>query len=277
MQLQPHKGSAVPRKAAPVLELESTVPRKGKPILEAFIDALSWDDAIRHIMRWGAAHESRYVCICNVHSVVTTTRDIEFKMAVNNADMSTPDGAPIAWALRRFGFPAQERINGPDLMWKYLARAEKTPQKVFFYGSTEETLSKLRTALRQQFPRLRIAGTYSPPFRPLSLQEDEAIVEMINRSGANVVFVGLGCPKQEKWMAEHRGRICAVMVGVGAAFDYHSGVVKRAPLWWQRNGLEWLYRLGSEPRRLFKRYMVTNTLFVIGFLRQVVTKELQRK
>lgn len=277
MQLQPHKESALLRKTASILELESAMPRTGKAILEAFIDALSWDDAIRQIVRWGAAHESRYVCICNVHSVVTTTRDIEFKMAVNNADMSTPDGAPIAWALRRLGFPAQERINGPDLMWKYLARVEKTPQKVFFYGSTEETLRKLHTALRQQFPRLRIAGAYSPPFRPLSLQEDEAIVEMINRSGANVVFVGLGCPKQEKWMAEHRGRIRAVMVGVGAAFDYHSGVVKRAPLWWQRNGLEWLYRLGSEPRRLFKRYMVTNTLFVVGFLRQIVTKELQRK
>jgi N-acetylglucosaminyldiphosphoundecaprenol N-acetyl-beta-D-mannosaminyltransferase len=249
------------------------MPRKGKAILEAYIDAVSWDDAVTQIMQWGAARESRYVCICNVHSVVTTTRDIEFKVAVNNADMSTPDGAPVAWALRRFGFPAQERINGPDLMSRYLALAEKSSQRVFFYGSTESTLQKLHAALAKEFPGLQIAGAYSPPFRPLSLQEDEAIVNMINSSGANVVFVGLGCPKQEKWMAEHRGRIRAVMIGVGAAFDYHSGVIRRAPLWWQRNGLEWLYRLGSEPRRLFIRYAVTNTLFVLGFFRQVLMKE----
>jgi N-acetylglucosaminyldiphosphoundecaprenol N-acetyl-beta-D-mannosaminyltransferase len=255
---------------------ENTLPhmsREGKPILEAYIDALSWDDAIKRIRRWGEARESRYVCICNVHSVVTTTQDIEFKLAVNNADMSTPDGAPIAWALRRLGFRTQERINGPDLMLKYLALVENSSQKVFFYGSTEETLQKLRVALGAQFPNLQIAGTYSPPFRPLSREEDEETVEMINASGANVVFVGLGCPKQEKWMADHRGRIDAVMIGVGAAFDYHSGVVKRAPVWWQRNGLEWLYRLGSEPRRLFKRYAVTNTLFIVGFFRQFVMKE----
>ncbi|MEN3296040.1 MAG: N-acetylglucosaminyldiphosphoundecaprenol N-acetyl-beta-D-mannosaminyltransferase [Burkholderiales bacterium] len=256
---------------------ESAMSRDGKPILEAYIDALSWDDAIERIMRWGEARESRYVCICNVHSVVTTTQDIEFKMAVNNADMSTPDGAPIAWALRRFGFRTQERINGPDLMWKYLTLAEDAGQKVFFYGSTEETLRKLRVILAKQFPRLHIAGTYSPPFRPLTREENEEIVEMINASGANVVFVGLGCPKQEKWMADHRGHVRAVMIGVGAAFDYHSGVIKRAPLWWQRNGLEWLYRLGSEPRRLFMRYAVTNTLFVIGFFRQVVTKEIWQR
>lgn len=246
------------------------MPRNGHAILEAFIDALTWDEAIDRITQWGAARESRYVCICNVHSVVTTTQDVEFKVAVNNADMSTPDGAPIAWTLRRLGYPLQERINGPDLMMRYLAQAEQLGQAVFFYGSTETTLAQLHSALSAQFPRLRIAGSYSPPFRPLTKQEDEEVIEMINASGANVVFVGLGCPKQEIWMADHRGRIRAVMVGVGAAFDYHSGVLKRAPLWWQQHGLEWLYRLGSEPRRLFKRYAVTNTLFVIGLLRQFV-------
>ncbi|SNS74254.1 N-acetylglucosaminyldiphosphoundecaprenol N-acetyl-beta-D-mannosaminyltransferase [Noviherbaspirillum humi] len=247
--------------------------RKGQTILDAFIDALSWDDAIQAILRWGAARESRYVCICNAHSVVTTTQDIEFKLAVNNADMATADGAPIAWAMRRLGYPTQERINGPDLMVKYLEAAERVGQKAFFYGSVDSTLEKLRGTLSSRFPKLAIAGMYSPPFRPLTHAEDEAIVSMINESGANVVFVGLGCPKQEKWMADHRGRIQAVMIGVGAAFDYHSGVLKRAPLWWQRNGLEWLYRLGSEPRRLFKRYLVTNTLFVVGFLRQLAMQQ----
>lgn len=253
---------------------ENVMPRKGEAVLEAFIDALTWEETLGQITQWAAARESRYVCICNVHSVVTTTNDVEFKIAVNNADMATPDGAPIAWALRRLGHPAQERINGPDLMMKYLAEAERLGQSVFFYGSTESTLTRLRVALNGQFPSLRIAGMHSPPFRPLSREEDDRTVDMINASGANVVFVGLGCPKQEKWMAEHRGRVRAVMVGVGAAFDYHAGVVKRAPLWWQRNGLEWLYRLGSEPRRLFKRYMVTNTLFVVGFLRQIVSTKL---
>jgi N-acetylglucosaminyldiphosphoundecaprenol N-acetyl-beta-D-mannosaminyltransferase len=247
--------------------------REGAPVLEAFIDALSWDDALGRILAWGAARESRYVCICNVHSVVTTTQDIEFKIAVNNADMATPDGAPVAWMLRRCGYPKQERINGPDLMLRYLAEAERRGQSVFFYGSTESTLEKLREALAARFPGLCIAGTFSPPFRQLTREEDDRIVEMINDSGANTVFVGLGCPKQEKWMADHRSRVRAVMIGVGAAFDYHAGVVKRAPLWWQRHGLEWLYRLGSEPRRLFRRYAVTNSLFLVGIARQFVLRK----
>jgi N-acetylglucosaminyldiphosphoundecaprenol N-acetyl-beta-D-mannosaminyltransferase len=250
--------------------------RSGHAVLDASIDALSWDEALASIVAWGAAHESRYVCICNVHSVVTTTRDPEFRSIINNADMSTPDGAPIAWALRCFGFSRQERVNGPDLMWRYLAEAERLEQTVYFYGSTDHTLERLRVALGKAFPRLQIGGMRSPPFRALSAHEDEAEVEAINRSGAHVVFVGLGCPKQEKWMAEHRGRIQAVMIGVGAAFDYHAGVLKRAPLWWQRHGLEWLHRLCSDPRRLLKRYMVTNTLFILGFSRQLISTKLSK-
>lgn len=250
--------------------------RKGMPVLGAFIDALSWGDAIRQIVAWGAARESRYICICNVHSVVTTTLDSDFKMVVNEADMVTPDGAPVAWALRKLGFPVQERINGPDLMWKYLSEAERLGQNVYFYGSTDETLAKLRSSIDKHFQRLHVVGMYSPPFRPLSLLEDESVVEIINRSDAHVVFIGLGCPTQEKWMAAHRGRINAVMIGVGAAFDYHSGTIKRAPLWMQRKGLEWLYRLITEPRRLFKRYLVCNTLFTIGIAKQLIGRMLAR-
>ena len=159
-------------------------------------------------------------------------------------------------------------------MWKYLEQAQRLQQSVFFYGSTHATLARLRRQLTHHFPDLKIAGTHSPPFRPLSTREDAAETAMINLSGAHVVLVGLGCPKQEKWMAAHRGRINAVMIGLGAAFDYHAGVVRRAPPWCQRNGLEWLYRLISEPRRLLKRYAVTNTLFIIGFARQLCARRL---
>lgn len=203
------------------------MPRKIQSVLGASIDALSWDDALGRITRWASARESRYVCICNVHSVVTATRDAAFQSVINNADMATPDGAPVAWALRQFGWTSQERVNGPDLMWKYLAEAERLGQTVYFYGSTQQTLIKLRERISASFPRLQVSGMHSPPFRALTARENEAEVNMINGTGAQVVFVGLGCPKQEKWMAEHRGRIKAVMIGVGAAFDYHSGTVRR--------------------------------------------------
>ena len=251
--------------------------RKFQSVLGTRISALSWDDAIEQILDWGAAHEPRYVSICNVHSVVTAAHDPDFMTVLNNADMSTPDGAPVAWALRQLGCASQERINGPDLMWRYLAKAEQRGQIVYFYGSTEATLKKLIGVLSVKFPRLQVGGAYSPPFRTVTEQEDQAAVDAINQSGAHVVFVGLGCPKQEKWMAAHCGRINAVTIGVGAAFDYHSGVLKRAPLWWQRHGLEWLHRLYSEPRRLFKRYLVTNTLFVIGISMQLLSSRLAHR
>jgi N-acetylglucosaminyldiphosphoundecaprenol N-acetyl-beta-D-mannosaminyltransferase len=253
------------------------VSREGQSVLGSWIDALFWDDAIRQVIAWGAAKKSRYVCICNVHSVVTASRDPLLKKIINDADMTTSDGAPIAWALRLFGFPLQQRINGPDLMWRYLREAERIGQSVYFYGNTSDTLEKLHSVIAREFPFLKVVGMHSPTFRAGTWLVDEGEVVDINRSGANVVFVGLGCPKQEKWMAAHQGKINAVMIGVGAAFDYHSGTKKRAPLWWQRNGLEWLYRLGSEPRRLLKRYIITNTLFIIRFANQIVNEKLLNK
>ncbi len=247
------------------------------PVLGAYISHITWDDAIQKIQEWGQRHESRYVCICNVHSVVTATRDPDFNRVINSADMATPDGAPVAWVLRRSGFKTQERINGPDLMWRYLKKAEELDQQVFFYGSNEDTLSKLIVSINSEFPRLRIAGAYSPPFRSLTQEEDEAEINLIKQSGAHVVFVGLGCPKQERWMAAHCGRINAVMIGVGAAFDYHAGTIKRAPLSWQRHGFEWLYRLISEPRRLFMRYLITNTLFVLGLSKQLLMQKIRSR
>jgi N-acetylglucosaminyldiphosphoundecaprenol N-acetyl-beta-D-mannosaminyltransferase len=242
----------------------------GTRILGCYIDACSWQTTVQTIQRWSAMRESRYVCICNVHSVVTARHDAAFGQALEEADMSTPDGMPVTWMLRHMGFPEQQRINGPDLMWRYCALAEQRNEPIFFYGNTDATLTALSQKLLAAFPRLQIAGMVSPPFRPLNAAEDVEIVARINASGARVVFVSLGCPKQELWMAAHRGRIDAVMIGVGAAFDYHAGTIRRAPLWMQQRGLEWLYRLCAEPRRLWKRYLVTNSLFIVGAVRQLI-------
>lgn len=246
-------------------------------VLGAYIDHLSWDEVLGKIREWAHRHESRYVCICNVHSVVTATRDAEFEMVINHADLATPDGAPVAWAMRHSGLTDQQRINGPDLMWRYLNQAQENGQRPFFYGSSEETLKKMIARIQEQFPLLTVAGMHSPPFRALTQEENEAEIDLINQSGAHVVFVGLGCPKQERWMAAHCGRIHAVMVGVGAAFDYHAGTLRRAPLSWQTHGFEWLYRLLSEPRRLFLRYLKTNTLFILGLSRQLLLQRTRSK
>jgi N-acetylglucosaminyldiphosphoundecaprenol N-acetyl-beta-D-mannosaminyltransferase len=242
----------------------ATEVRRIAPVLGVPIDVLSWDTAVARIAHWARERQSRIISICNVHVVVTAIQDAAFRRVIEDADMATADGMPVAWMLRRLGFAGQQRINGPDLMWKYCAHAAANGEAIFLYGSTPETLAILRTRLLAAFPALTIAGMIAPPFRPLTEAEDAEIVDTINRSGAGTVWVGLGCPKQEHWMAAHRGRINAVMVGVGAAFDWHAGTVKRAPLWMQHNGLEWLHRVASEPRRLWKRYLVTNMLFVIG-------------
>jgi N-acetylglucosaminyldiphosphoundecaprenol N-acetyl-beta-D-mannosaminyltransferase len=204
--------------------------------------------------------------------VVTARLEQDFSAVIHNADMATPDGAPVAWLMRRLGRDGQARINGPDLMWRYCAEAAKRNEAIYLYGGQQSTLDILQQKLLQQFPGLKIAGAYSPPYRELTPEEDAAAVQAINESGAGTVWVSLGCPKQEKWMAEQKGRINAVMIGVGAAFDYHAGTIKRAPLWMQNNGLEWLHRLCSEPRRLWKRYCVTNSLFIYFALRQLLLK-----
>ncbi len=247
-------------------------------VLGAHIDALSWNAALDRLLGWARARDSRYVTICNVHVVVSASRDAAYRDIINGSDMATPDGAPVAWMLRRQGFANQPRISGPDLMWALCERCAAEGLPVYCYGSTDATLALLEQRLRAAFPALKLTME-SPPFRALTAEEDAAAVDRINASGAGIVFVGLGCPKQENWMAEHRGRdafdqsplrVRAVMIGVGAAFDFHAGTVRRAPAWMQDNGLEWLHRLLSEPRRLWKRYLVTNTLFIVGAARQLL-------
>ena len=244
-------------------------------VLGVPIDALSWEDALARLLAWGRSRASRMVAICNAHVVVTAAQDAGYAQTLAQADMATPDGAPVAWMLRRQGFAGQPRVSGPDLMWALCERCGREGIGVYLYGSTDATLASLKQRLAAAFPALRVAGTESPPFRALSPEEDAAAVDRINASGAGIVFVGLGCPKQERWMAGHRGRVQAVMIGVGAAFDFHAGTVQRAPAWMRDNGLEWLHRLISEPRRLWKRYLVTNTLFVVGAARQLLFRQEQ--
>jgi N-acetylglucosaminyldiphosphoundecaprenol N-acetyl-beta-D-mannosaminyltransferase len=238
-------------------------------VLGIAIDVVNWNEALTRVSGWAHARESRYVCLCNAHSVVTATRDRDFANVLDQADLAVPDGMPVAWMLRRQGHPQQERIGGPDLMWRYCDLAASRGEKIFLYGADDATRAALENRLREAFPKLRIVGSHSPPFRRLTTEEDQQIVERINASGAQVVWVGLGCPKQERWMLAHRGRIEAVMIGVGAAFDYLAGARKRAPRWMQDIGLEWLHRLYCEPHRLWKRYLVTNVLFILGALRQL--------
>lgn len=226
------------------------------------IDAIDWKRCLGRIAGWASGRESRYVCMCNAHSIVTARREPAFWPAINSADFALPDGAPVAWYLRWRGFPGQQRINGPDLMWRCCAMAAERNLSIFMYGCSAKTLRRLNARLGHEFPGLRLVGSYAPPFRELTVEEDTQVVRMIENSGAQIVFVALGCPKQEAWMAAHRGRIQAVMIGVGAAFDYHAGVVRRAPRWIREAGMEWLYRLASEPERLWRRYLVTNTLFI---------------
>lgn len=244
-------------------------------VLRSRIDVITWDDAIGRILDLGTRRHSSYVCACNVHSVVAAWQNPEFQSVINDADMAVPDGAPVAWAIRRLEYSGQQRIDGPDLMWRLCEQSARRGLPVFLYGSTERTLKSLSTKLRNDFPGIQIVDTYSPPFRALSEDEDRSITARINSSKAAIVFVGLGCPKQEMWMASHRGRVNAVMLGVGAAFDYHAGSLKRAPLWMQHCGLEWLHRLYMEPRRLWKRYLITNVVYVLAISFQILRRNLE--
>jgi N-acetylglucosaminyldiphosphoundecaprenol N-acetyl-beta-D-mannosaminyltransferase len=246
----------------------AAAPREGSRVLGAHVDALAWEQCLAAIAVWAARGESRAVFQCNVHSLVTAFRDAGFARVLEAADLADPDGAPVAWCLRRRGFPHQPRIAGPDLMWKCCELAQRHGFPVYLYGSTEQTLARLLARLREAFPRLIVAGGESPPFGPAGAEEDARAAQRIRSSGARIVFVGLGCPKQEAWIASQRGRIPAVMLGVGAAFDFHAGQLRRAPRWMQRCGLEWLYRLMREPRRLWRRYLTTNTLFLLYLARE---------
>lgn len=256
---------------------DESVLRHRERVIETWINALDWSAAVETIMGWAERRESRVVSVCNVHSVVTAKSELALQDAINSSDMATPDGMPLAWFIGRRLGREQSRISGMELTLALCAEAERSNIVVAFYGSQESTLDRLREALERRFPRLRVGVMISPPFRVLTPDEVAADLSRIKASGAGILFVGLGCPKQEIWMQTHRNDISAVQVGIGAAFDFIAGTVKRPPAWMRNAGLEWLGRLIAEPRRLWRRYFVTNSLFIAWLAREMLSRKLKSR
>jgi N-acetylglucosaminyldiphosphoundecaprenol N-acetyl-beta-D-mannosaminyltransferase len=220
---------------------------------------------------------SKTVCVANVHMFIEAYKKPEFLSIVNSSDLTTPDGMPLVKALKWLYGINQEKVSGPDLMPEVLKAAEKDNLKVYFYGSTEEVLEKLVSFCAEKYPNLSISGVNSPPFRQLTDTEIQADIDKINNADTNIVFVALGCPKQEKWMSDMKGKINACMIGVGGAFPMLVGIEKRAPLWMQKYMLEWFYRLIQDPKRLFKRYFVTNSIFIYLVIKEKIKLTINRR
>jgi N-acetylglucosaminyldiphosphoundecaprenol N-acetyl-beta-D-mannosaminyltransferase len=245
----------------------------GVPLaLTTYDGAREWIDATV------AARDRGYVCVAAVHTVMACQDDPELRTAVEGASFTVPDGQPLVWALNALGHDLPDRVYGPELMERMCAHAAQTGLRFYLYGGRNHgVLAQLARNLRLRHPGLRIVGGHCPPFRPQTPEEEASVADEINRSGADVVWVGIGVPKQEKWMARMRHRLSApVLVGVGAAFDFHAGLIPQAPGWMQRAGLEWLFRLAQEPRRLWRRYLRYNPRFVVGFVRQYLRHKASR-
>jgi len=232
--------------------------------LTDYEQALQWMNAMV------AERERGYICVCNVHTVMASREDAQLSAALQASSLNVPDGQPLVWAVNALGNSLRDRVYGPELMARACARAAHTGQRFYLYGGRDQgALFQLALNLRQRYPGIKIVGGYSPPHRPLNEEERDAIVEEINHSRADVVWVGIGVPKQEKWMLEMRPRLEApVLIGVGAAFDFHAGLVRQAPSLVQDAGLEWAFRLAHEPRRLWRRYTRYNPRFMAAFARQ---------
>jgi len=245
-------------------------------ILGVRVDPTSYKAAAQQICAWVKGSESRYVCAANVHMIMEAYDAPDFRDIVNNADLVTPDGMPLVWMLQHQGYTNQTRVYGPDLTLKIIAAATDQNIPVGFYGGAPDTLDTMIHVFQSKYPALQVAYFYSPPFRPLTIEEDTEVVNRIKLSGARILFVGLGCPRQERWMAAHKGRISAVMLGVGAAFDFHAGSKMQAPKWMRAIGLEWLFRLLQEPQRLWRRYLIYNSRFILLVLKQLLYRENNR-
>lgn len=239
-------------------------------VLGMRVDATSYADAARRVTRWADGRRSTYVCVASVHMVMEAFDSAPFREVVNGADLVTPDGKPLVWALKGLGVEDASQVRGTDLTSRVVERAAHERIPIGLYGGTPGLLESFVEVLRARYPGVEVACKIAPPFRPLSLEEDERVTREIVASGARILLVGIGCPKQEKWMAAHKGRIPAVMLGVGAAFDFHTGRIRQAPRWMQAAGLEWVFRLMMDPRRLWKRYAKHNPRFVALVLLQLV-------
>lgn len=231
-------------------------------LIKTWVSTAPYRGYLQGIEELAKARKSSYICFANVHMLMDAYQKPHFNHIVNNADIVAPDGRPLSLLMKSQYGIKQDRACGMDLFPDILKTAEANGLSIFFYGSTQKVLDTIVAKARQEFSALKIAGSYSPPFRPLSPEEDKEVVEMINTSGANLVFVSLGCPKQEKWMYEHKGRINACMLGLGQAFLTYAGLEKRLPKWARDLSLEWLYRLYLEPKRLWRRYLLGNSKFM---------------
>jgi exopolysaccharide biosynthesis WecB/TagA/CpsF family protein len=232
-------------------------------VLGVGVSATTYDELLGTIIQAASQGTSAIVDHMCVHGLVTAGRDPDFIAVMNGFDVVAPDGQPVRWALNLLHKAGlSDRVYGPELMLRICRRVAETGRGVYLYGGQPQVVEKLRSSLEGRFPSLKVVGCESPPFRPLTQKEDAAMVERINNSGADIVFLGLGCPLQEKFAYEHKGRIRGIQICVGAAFDFHAGTKKMAPKWMQRHALEWLFRLLQEPRRLGRRYFVTNTIFL---------------
>ena len=238
-------------------------------VLGVGVSAINMEIAVQEISRWVEAREPHYVCVTGVHGVMESQKDDALLEIHNRSGLTTPDGMPMVWAGRRAGATHMARVYGPDLMLEICRRSVEAKWTHYFYGGKEGVPDLLASRLREQFPGLKVVGAYSPPFRELSSEESASIVEKISEAQPDFVWVGLSTPKQERWMAAHIGSLNApAVLGVGAAFDIHAGLLPQAPFWMQKRGLEWLYRLIKEPRRLWKRYLGNNPRFVLAIMRR---------
>jgi len=259
------EGSVQPR-PTPIPDPE-TASVLGVPLaLTDYEATLAWIEAMVAERRRG------YVCVCNVHTVMASREDPALRSALSGSALNVPDGQPLVWAVNALGHSLQRRVYGPELMAQACARAAESGLRFYLYGGRSQgALFQLALNLRHRYPGIKIVGGYSPPHRPLTPEERDAVAAEINHSRADVVWVGIGVPKQEKWMDEMRPRLDApVLIGVGAAFDFHAGLVRQAPNWIQDAGLEWAFRLAHEPRRLWRRYTRYNPRFLAAFTRQFV-------
>jgi N-acetylglucosaminyldiphosphoundecaprenol N-acetyl-beta-D-mannosaminyltransferase len=239
-------------------------------ILGVGITAVTLDGATQQISSWIESRSSLYVNVCNVHTIMECQKAPELKKIVNRSGMATPDGMPLVWFCHYYGEKKVTRVYGPDLLISVCADSTGKGYRHFFYGGATGAADALAGRLKQQFPELLVAGAYSPPMLAVGQLEDPNTIDMINSSNPDIIWVGLGTPKQDYWVARHRPLLNApVLVAVGAAFDFLTGRIPQAPTWMQRNGLEWLFRLAKEPRRLAYRYLVYNPLFIIHVLAQI--------